>query len=219
MPNKKTNSDSDKPAAAKRTLIKPITGKKAAPAEEPKKPAKEEEKPAKKRIEKPKGEVTSLIDEDGKTKPQPKLARRPITANSRAVLPTISRIMSPEVAPVPDPVPVAPPPIPANATAEVSESGEKVLHVSPWMAEGIEHAEEGRECGSHAVTAVHDAHGHVVVDDVLREVAERVVEIELLDRLDEAVDDVGGHGPTVVAVRPGGRGLGCRSGPTPATRS
>ncbi len=132
MPIKKNNSDSAKPVAAKKpSLLKPITGRKAAPVEEPKKPAKEEEKPAKKRVEKPKGEVTSLIDEDGKTKPQPKLVRKPITANSRAVLPTISRIMSPEVAPVPDPVPVAPPPMPVNATAEVSDNGEKVLHVKP----------------------------------------------------------------------------------------
>ncbi len=131
MPNKKTNSDSDKPAAAKRTLIKPITGKKAAPAEEPKKPAKEEEKPAKKKVIKPKGEVLSLIDEDGKTKPQPRLERKPITAMSRSVLPTISRIVSPEVAPQPEAPAVVAAPMPVNASTEVSDLGEKVLHVKP----------------------------------------------------------------------------------------
>ncbi|MEK0449473.1 MAG: translation initiation factor [Verrucomicrobiota bacterium] len=135
MPTKKNNSDSDKPAPVKKTLLKPITGRKAAPAETPAKPAKEEEeKPAKKKIEKPKGEVVSLIDDEGKTKPQPKLARKPITAGSRAIMPTISRIVAPE--------PVAPPPeavasVAAAAAAatpppvEITDSGEKILSVKP----------------------------------------------------------------------------------------
>ena len=135
MPTKKTNSDSAKPVAAKKTsLLKPITGRKAAPVEEPKKPVKEEEKPTKKKIEKPKGEVTSLIDEHGKTKPQPKLVRKPITAGSRALMPTISRIKAPEPIHVPEPVAPVAPPMPANASAEVNASGEKVLNVKPPIA-------------------------------------------------------------------------------------
>jgi translation initiation factor IF-2 len=133
MPIKKPNSDSDKPAQAKKSsLLKPITGRKPAPVEEVKKPAKEEEKPAKKKIEKPKGETLSLIDEHGNNKPQPKLVRKPITAGSRAILPTISRIMAPEpVAPPPEAVASVVAAVAVTAAAEVTENGEKILNVKP----------------------------------------------------------------------------------------
>src|SRR5687768_13316085 len=145
MPTKsKATTDGDKPA--KKSLIKPITGKKSAPAqaEEDKKvaaatKAKDDEK---KKAPKPEKKATvSLIDEEGKTKPAARPVRK-ITAPGSSVLPTISKIRDAETpAPAPaEPVaataaapatsagPVAPTP-PANATAEVTESGEKILHV------------------------------------------------------------------------------------------
>ncbi len=134
----------DKPV---KSLLKPITGRKpAAHAEaEEKKAAKKAEddkaekaeKPASKRgakaaeakeAEKPK-EVLSLIDLDGK----PKVSRpRRASTLVNAVLPTISKIAAPE--PVPAPAPVEPAPAPAApvpAAAEVSPTGEKLVHLKP----------------------------------------------------------------------------------------
>ena len=136
MPTKsKASTEGDKPG--KKSLLKPITGKKAAstdagteekkktPAkskgdseEKPKKPAKEEKK-----------EAVSLIDEEGKLKPAARPTRKPANLNN-PVLPTISRIKAPEpVAPPPPPVVAPSQPAPTNVTSEVTDSGEKILHV------------------------------------------------------------------------------------------
>src|SRR5438045_3348256 len=97
MPTKsKASTDGDKP---KKSLIKPITAKKAAPAEteDQKKAsaakAKDEEK--KKAPKEEKKAAVSLIDDEGKLKPSPRPVRKAISA-SNPVLPTISRIRAPE---------------------------------------------------------------------------------------------------------------------------
>src|SRR5437870_505281 len=139
--SKSTRADaSDKPV---KSLLKPITGRKpAAPAEaEEKKPAKKtagekSEKPVSKRgpkageeavAEKPK-EVLSLIDQADK----PKTPRtRTASALKNTVLPSISKIMGAEAAPVPAvavaeaPATATPPEPPAT---EVSPTGEKLVH-------------------------------------------------------------------------------------------
>ncbi len=141
MPIKsKASPDGDKPA--KKSLLKPITGKKtpAAPTEEEKKAAaskaKEEEK--KKAPKEEKKAAVSLIDDEGKLKPAARPVRK--AAGSGSPLPTISRIRAAEAPVPPAPEPVAPAPAPAapaapvaaaptHATAEVTDSGEKILHV------------------------------------------------------------------------------------------
>jgi translation initiation factor IF-2 len=146
MPTKsKATTDSDKPA--KKSLIKPITGRKppgSVPiAEKAVKPEAKKEAPAP--VEKPvRKEAVSLIDAAGETKKAAKPVRR-LASNINPVLPTISRIN----APTPVPVPVAPPAPPAEppsappsasagdhgpgpitaTTSSINEAGEKVLHV------------------------------------------------------------------------------------------
>jgi translation initiation factor IF-2 len=139
MPIKSKQSDEgDKPA--KKTLLKPITGRKAEPADDKKKPAakagKEDADKAKKAKgekeeapEKPK-EALSLIDD------KPKAVRGPRKPSSltNPILPSISKIVAPEPVAPPPPEPAAATataPVALNATAEVSENGDKVLHVKP----------------------------------------------------------------------------------------
>jgi translation initiation factor IF-2 len=136
---------SDKPV---KSLLKPITGRKpAAPAEaEEKKPAKKadgekSDKPVSKRgpkageepvPEKPK-EALSLIDDD---KPKTPRVRKP-SSLTNPVLPSISKFMGAEVAPVPAAAPVAVPAVtaaasaPESAATEVSPTGEKLVHLKP----------------------------------------------------------------------------------------
>ena len=135
----------DKPV---KSLLKPITSKKAAPAggTEEEKGAKKEasekaEKPASKRgakaaaepAEKPM-EVLSLIDQDDKPK-TPRI-RKPATL-ANPMLPTISRIKAPEppkapAAPVAPAEPAAPPAVEAPApAAEGAAAGGKVVHLKP----------------------------------------------------------------------------------------
>jgi len=138
------NSGSDKPV---RSLLKPITGKKAAPATEAEDKTtttrgagEAAEKPASKRGAKagaaatpePPKEVLSLIDQDDK----PRVPRiRKLASLSNPVLPTISRIRAPDAVPEP----VAPPvsePVPADAgpaspVTELSPTGEKLVHLKP----------------------------------------------------------------------------------------
>jgi translation initiation factor IF-2 len=141
MPTKsKQPAEDDKP---KRSLLKPITAKQpaASSAEDKKKAgartAKDDDKTKKgpaPAAEKPK-EALSLIDDKPKT---PRAPRKPSTLSNPI---PISRIVSPQ-APTPapateaaDPVAPAPAATPAQAapaaSAEVSESGEKILHVRP----------------------------------------------------------------------------------------
>ena len=136
--SKSTGSASDKPT---RSLLKPITGKKAAAPEEAKEtPAEKSEKPASKRGPKPGAEVAevekpktlSLIDQDDK----PKVARpRKVQSLSNPVLPKISKIRGPETPPEPVPAPVVEaPPVAAESSAaqtEVSATGEKLVHLKP----------------------------------------------------------------------------------------
>jgi translation initiation factor IF-2 len=132
MPTK-SKTDSDKPA--RKSLLKPITAtKKAAP---PKKDPKAEadEKAASKKNEKPAKpaapkEVVSLIDEDGKTKRPAKPVRKP-SSLTNPVLPSISRIRTPDPVIIPTPIPVAEPP---PAPPELTESGEKILTVKPPLS-------------------------------------------------------------------------------------
>jgi len=147
MPTKSKStgtSASDKPI---KSLLKPITGKKAAPAAEdedkkaPKKAAGEKaDKPVSKRgpkagepeePEKPK-EVLDLLEQEGK--PKVPRVRKPASL-SNPVLPTISRIMAPDAAPEPAPATVAEA-APVTGSAEPSPnvgsaSGEKLLHLKP----------------------------------------------------------------------------------------
>ena len=146
--SKSTGAASDKPT---RSLLKPITGKKAAPVvetEEEKKAARKAagekaDKPVSKRgakagagdaavePEKPK-EVLSLIDLDDK----PKVARvRKVASLTNPVLPKISRIKGPETPPEPIPAPAAEAPpaagAPSAGATEVSPTGEKLVHLKP----------------------------------------------------------------------------------------
>jgi translation initiation factor IF-2 len=151
MPTKsKASPDGDKPV--KKSLIKPITAKKpgAAPSEEDKKKAdaaKKADEDKKKAPKEEKKEAVSLIDDQGNTKRSARPVRRPIGATG-SVLPTISRIKAPEPVAAPDaaapaveaPAPVAAevPIVPAPAVSEVTESGEKVLHVKlPIMVKDL----------------------------------------------------------------------------------
>ena len=131
MPTKsKATTDGDKPA--KKSLLKPITGKKAAPvaAEEDKKAAaskaKEEEK---KKAPKPEKKATvSLIDDEGKLKPAARPVRK--AAGSGAVLPTISKIRDSE-APVPTPEPAPAAPAAVAATAPVAPATKTLMPAPP----------------------------------------------------------------------------------------
>jgi translation initiation factor IF-2 len=131
MPTKsKSSAEDDKP---KKSLLKPITAKQpAAPtsAEDKKKAGKgdKEEKKPEKAPEKPK-EALSLIDEKPKARP----ARKPSTL-SNPILPSISKIVAPEPAPASAPAAAEVSPAAVGAAtpvAEVSGSGDKVLHVKP----------------------------------------------------------------------------------------
>ena len=136
MPTKSSKSskttENEKPA--RKSLLKPITAKRstAAEAEEkakkaaaekaaPKKALKEKAKPAKP------AEAISLIDGPEKSK-KPR-ERIQSTLNNRIALPKITGINTP-AEPVAAPEPVAPP-LPANTTTGVNESGEKILHIKP----------------------------------------------------------------------------------------
>ncbi len=135
MPTKSKSTGAaagDKPV---KSAFKPITGKKAAaPAEaEEKKPVKSKrgpkagEEPV---VEKPK-EALSLIDDD---KPKTPRVRKP-SSLTNPVLPSISKIMDAEAAPAPVVVEVPAIPAPAapveGAEAEVTPTGEKVIHIKP----------------------------------------------------------------------------------------
>jgi translation initiation factor IF-2 len=147
MPTKsKASADGDKPA--RKSLLKPITGKKAASAEtedDKKKAAgkaKAEPEEKKKAAKEPKKAAVSLIDDDGKLKPAARPVRKPISLTN-PVLPTISRIVAPQPAaeapaPEPAPAPAAAPAAPVHTGAEVTESGEKLLHVKlPIMVKDL----------------------------------------------------------------------------------
>ena len=141
MPTKsKPSAEDDKP---RKSLLKPITGRQpAAPAPaDDKKRGKHEKDDGKKApeakpevvVEKPKAAL-SLIDE----KPKGPRPVRKIASLSNPILPHISRIAAAEAAeaapapvPEPEPEPVAVAPVPVTPVAEITDSGEKVLHVKP----------------------------------------------------------------------------------------
>ncbi len=134
MPTKsKGKTESDK--TPKRSLLKPISGKKAPakpkPEEKPvaKKGAEKSEKPAKPAKPETPQEVVSLIDDDGKLKRSVRKPRRASEIGT-PVLPTISRIVAPDLRVAPAPAPVQPE-MPSNATTELTASGEKILHIKP----------------------------------------------------------------------------------------
>ncbi|MEQ1850471.1 MAG: translation initiation factor IF-2 [Chthoniobacteraceae bacterium] len=148
MPTKSKSTGTAASDKQVKSLLKPITGKKAAaPADSEtekktaKKPAGETtEKPASKRGAKAAAEtaaqapekskeVLSLIDQEGK--PKPARVRKDTTASGQ-VLPSISRIKAPEPVAEPEPVPQpAAPALPEGAAAEVSPTGERLVHLKP----------------------------------------------------------------------------------------
>lgn len=140
-PKKKSPSKpaSDRELAAKGAKIAKgkAEEKAVAPKATGRKPAKKTEKPEEKPVKPPEvpgkpesqKEAVSLIDADGKLK---RPVRQPRSASTlgNPVLPTISRIVAPETVVVPVAAPVQPG-MPANVSAEVNESGDKILHIKP----------------------------------------------------------------------------------------
>jgi translation initiation factor IF-2 len=154
MPTKSKSTTAAAGDKRVKSFLKPITGKKtASPAEEgEKKAAKKaaEDKAGKpvsirgpkageeQAAEKPK-EVLSLIDQADKPK-TPRVRKQASLSNP--VLPSISKLMAPEIAPEPAPAPVIPAPaapVPGEAPAvEVSATGEKLVHLkSPFSVKDL----------------------------------------------------------------------------------
>jgi translation initiation factor IF-2 len=156
MPTKSKSSAAsagDKPV---KSLLKPITGRKAAApegADATEKPSKKAAAEKAEKPEKPAGrraakaaeaapapektkEVLSLIDQEAK----PKVSRpRKVASLANPVLPTIGKIKAPEPAPVAEPAPeTVAPPLPPGAAAEVLPTGEKLVHLkSPFTVKDL----------------------------------------------------------------------------------
>jgi len=129
--------DEDKPSAKKRSApasksTLPRIGGKAAPATPDAPSAPSAEREPRKSVEDAKKEALNLFEDDDK----PKVRRRPagsaVESSLGGGLPPISLLKDPEPAPPPTSIPGAAPKAPEpEAEFELSETGEKIIHLKP----------------------------------------------------------------------------------------